>query len=209
MLYKNLTTSSSESTSTSASFSEDVITKISEKIFEKIDQRFSKMEEMINNLVSQLNINSNKMAELEKRIDSNEQFSRLNNLRVYGIKDSENGNNTVDAVLSLFKNKLGVELSKSSIDRCHRIGTFNPRKSRPVLVRFMTFQDRSDVYKNKKLLKKSGLVIREDLTKSRLEILKQAVNKMGPRNTWTSNGNIYIVHENRKIIVKCISDLPN
>lgn len=205
---KNTTSAgTSQSMSDLTMISEDMINKISGKLFEKIDQRLSKMEETINGFMKQINDNSYKLEELEKRIDSNEQYSRLNNLRIYGVKDLKN-ENTEDEVISIITNKLGIELPRTSIERCHRIGSFAAQKSRPILVRFAAFRVRCEVYKNKKMLKKSGVVIREDLTKSRLETLKKAVDKLGPKNVWTLNGNIHIIYENQKKIVKCIDDLP-
>nr|CAI5835073.1 unnamed protein product [Callosobruchus analis] len=59
------------------------------------------------------------------------------------------------------------------------------------------------VYENKKLLKSTGTVIREDLTQSKLKLLKDAINKL-ERNgrAWTVNSTIFCKYNGEQTIVK-------
>lgn len=192
---------------------EELISRICEKIDAKMDEKFNIIHETLNKLEAKIESinkkvdeNSRKINLIEKRIDTNEQFSRLNNLRIYGVKE-ETEEDVESLVLSLFKNKLDIELSTGDIDKCYRIGE-SKNNSRPILVRFVTFKIRSEVYINKKKLKKTGFVIREDLTKYRLDLVKKAADKFDPKNVWTMNGKVFIMYRKQKQIVESLEDLP-
>ena len=75
---------------------------------------------------------------------------------------------------------MGLNISKSALDRSHRIG--NPKtkkKSRPIIVKFVRYYDRRDVFMNKKCLKGKGKSITESLTAFRMQKLKNAKDKHG------------------------------
>lgn len=193
---------------------EELINKICQKIDAKMDEKFDIINEKINKwnenmegIKKTIENNSTRIDLIEKRIDINEQYSRLNNLRIYGIKESEE-ENVETLILSLFKNKMDVELLSGDIDKCYRLGEFKENNSRPILVRFVTFKARSEVYINKKKLKKTGFVIREDLTKYRLDLVKKAANKVESKNVWTMNGKVFIMYRKQKKIIECYEDLP-
>ncbi|PIK51268.1 hypothetical protein BSL78_11827 [Apostichopus japonicus] len=54
-----------------------------------------------------------------------EQYSRRNNLRIFGMKEDPN-ENTMDVFVKLAKEKLKLELNTDFIDRCHRLGRSTP-----------------------------------------------------------------------------------
>ncbi|KAG5872048.1 hypothetical protein JTB14_008340 [Gonioctena quinquepunctata] len=54
--------------------------------------------------------------------------------------------------------------------------------------------DRIELGKTKKkLLKGTGIIIREDLTKSRVELLNDTISKFGLKQVWTESGKIYLI----------------
>lgn len=58
---------------------------------------------------------------------------------------------------------------------------------------------RNEIYNSKKLLKGSGLVIKEDLTYERVKILEEASKRFSIANTWTKNGKVFAKVEGKII----------
>lgn len=187
--------------------SEDMITKIckqqTESISKHLDGKFAKMDQAINMFMEKVNENCKKIDKLEVTQDENEQQARLNNLRIYGIPEPENETQeqTEHQLLKMFKNKLKLDIKTSDIDRCYRIGVHKRDITRPIFVRFISFKNRSSVFQNKKMLKNTGFVIKEDLTRIRSSLLKKAVEKYGTKNVWTQNGKVFYSSNNRKCVI--------
>ena len=82
------------------------------------------------------------------------------------------------------------------IDRSHRIGkrdlsrNLRGRKAkiRPIVVKFISYQDRYDVFSNKKKLKDSKISIAENLSKERYVLFKKCVDFYGKHNCWSYRG---------------------
>ena len=85
-------------------------------------------------------------------------------------------------VASFIKDKMDIDLSVNDIDRIHRIGKPSPRKIRPIIVKFVRYNDRRKVFSNKKKLKNSGISITESSTARRMGELSKARNKYGFKN---------------------------
>jgi len=60
---------------------------------------------------------------------------------------------------------------------------------------------------SKSKLANTGMVIARSLTKRRLVILKEAQNKFGIKNTWTTKGNIYASIDGEKHLIKIFDDI--
>ena len=77
-----------------------------------------------------------------------------------------------------------------AIDRTHRIG--NPKKKKkkvwPLIVKFVRYYERKEVFCKKKYLKGKGISITESLTTFRMKKLKEAREKYGFKNVWTIDG---------------------
>ncbi|KAJ8982286.1 hypothetical protein NQ317_008015 [Molorchus minor] len=164
------------------------------------------MEQSISSLVKQVKNNAKKLDELEDVVDSNEQYARLMNLRVHGLKENERETSGMieDALLKLFKTNLKIDVTPGEIDRCYRVGKYKAGSIRPVLIRFVSFNTRSKIFNNKKLLKQTGYVIKEDLTQARLDLLKKATEKYGVKQVWTQNGKICTYISNRKKVIQSL-----
>ena len=89
---------------------------------------------------------------------------------------------------SFIKDKMDIDLSANDIDRSHRIGKPSPQKIRPIIVKFVRYNDRRKAFSNKKKLKNSGVPITESLTARRMGELSKARNKHGSKNVWTIDG---------------------
>ena len=114
-----------------------------------------------------------KVLKLEEAVDSAEQYSRRNCLRITGIQETDS-EVTDDIVISLARS-IDVELSLQDIDRSHRLGRpepgdINTRKPRDIIVKFATYRMRAKFYKARVLTKSRGhrgVFVNEHLTKSR------------------------------------------
>lgn len=64
------------------------------------------------------------------------------------------------------------------------------------------------MFRHKKLLKGTNITIREDLTKMRLSLLKEAVSHYSTKAVWTSDGVILVnIGKARPVRVKTEGDL--
>ena len=129
--------------------------------------------------------------------------------------------------LNICETKLNIgadnlNLIKSKISDVHRFraprndrnpqAANNTGKPRPLVVRFTDPKYRDMVYKKKKALKNSGIVIMEYLTKKRSDLLKLCFEKIPGSNTersiWTDNGKILVKLTGKDTVhIKDIHDL--
>lgn len=202
-----------------------------------IDKLVSKMTTRLESIVAEATTKSltavlDRVAELEKQVttlqervstldtslklrsDDLEQYQRRNNLRVFGIPET-NGEDTDKLVTKMFKEKLGVDVPVSRLDRSHRVGRkLDPRpgqdvRPRPIIVRFMSYQDRRQVFSAKKRLKSTGFSIREDLTSARVELLQMAAERFGRDRAWTLDGRIlWIDRQGTKGVASHFTEFP-
>lgn len=151
--------------------------------------------------------------DLALRCDELEQYQRRNNLRIFGLKEKD-GESTDALIVELCRDKLGMELPEDAVCRSHRVGkkkgpTPDGRQQhRPIIVRFVSYRDRRNVYSCKKKLKGTGVTIREDLTALRVKTWKTAVERHGLRNTWTQDGRIlWMGKDGRRGVATSLRDL--
>ncbi|KAK3909440.1 Protein unc-13-like protein C [Frankliniella fusca] len=156
----------------------------------------------------QLKLKDDKISDLERRIEESEQYSRRNNLRIFGVAEGPK-EDTNQVVMDVAKKIGACSITVSQIDRSHRIGKPGS-KPRPIIVKFIGYGPRRAMFSAKKALKGSGVTIREDLTKQRLDLLKQAAEAYYEKNVWTQDGVIMVkVGDNRPIRVRSASDLES
>lgn len=84
---------------------------------------------------------------------------------------------------------LNVHMNKQI--NCYPVGKYQNHKSGPILIKFATIDDRNNCFNTKRLLINSGIIIKDDLTKDRVQIIKLFNDKFGCRNTWSQFGTIY------------------
>ena len=107
---------------------------------------------------------------------------------------------TDDVVVSMLQEKLEFEISIKDIDRSHRIGKPSSRKKRPIIVKFVRYNNRHKVYSNKKRSKDSGISITESLTAYRMGQLNKACDKHGFRNVWNHDGIMMVRFSSKKMV---------
>ena len=120
-----------------------------------------------------------------------EQYSRRNLILIHGLPEAK-GEDTDSLVIKTVKEKMGLDISSADIDRTHRLGVppKQSRKVRPVIVKFVRYNDQKKNYTNKKLLKETKVSIADSLTAHHVAKLKEAKKKFGFDNVWSNDGRI-------------------
>ena len=199
----------------------DFIQTFTEKVTTAILEVTNKVIEDHENKISEL---SNKNRELEAKIDSLQQYSRRNSVRIFGIPEN-NEEDIQEKVLEIFRENLKLEITADHVDACHRVGkrstgsetkvntrstkSTKPQPPRGVIVKFVNHNYRQRVYDGKRCLKGTKIVIREDLTRDSLNLVKAACERFGEKNVWTYNGNVYASVSGKRCRIKSIDDLKH
>ena len=94
----------------------------------------------------------------------------------------ENSNEDMDKlVINIINNDLEIDLMEVAIDRTHRNG--EPKKkrktARSIIVKFVRYYDRNEVFSKKKHVKGKDILITECLTSFRMNKLEEAREKCG------------------------------
>uniref|UniRef100_L7LWR8 Putative tick transposon n=1 Tax=Rhipicephalus pulchellus TaxID=72859 RepID=L7LWR8_RHIPC len=181
-----------------------------EEAFSEIRARLSKIEsdcssiKQLNTDVSSLRTTTeqitNRIVNLETRIDDSEDRSRRNNLVFFGIVDAERETwaQSERLVIDVCQTNLGVTMQSRDIERAHRLGRFRQNKNRPIIVRLNNFKDKEQILSCAKKLKDSGISISEDYSHStriaRKSLVAFAKDKSTP----------YKLRHNKLIIDNCV-----
>ena len=75
----------------------------------------------IGDMESKLTDHSERIRALERKLEDSEQYSRRNCVRIFGIPERK-GEQTDDIVLTIAKEKLGIDIDINDIDRSRRTG---------------------------------------------------------------------------------------
>lgn len=123
-----------------------------------------------------------------------EQYTRKSSIRIFGLHDDEKEKveNTCEKVCDLLKTKLEMEIANSDIDIAHRLGRFNNKKNRPVIVKFMCRRKKMECIANRYKLKGTRTVIKDDLTQINQNVLDVCNYDERIQKSWTDNGKLYV-----------------
>ncbi|XP_022903943.2 uncharacterized protein [Onthophagus taurus] len=160
-----------------------------------IHEKCDNIEKQISKQISgEIQVLKRRCDEIDKsgsdKIDRLEQYGRRNNLRLFGVKETPEENTDL-VVLNIFKSYLGEELDISAIQRSHRIGKIKEKYNRAIIIKFSSYRVRSKIYSLKSQLKGTRVVIKEDLTRARADMVKELVDDYGKGRVWTMDGIIY------------------
>lgn len=188
--------------------SKEELLELFSNVLQPLRDSVNKLQETVQDLQNELAIKDERINNLESLVyeglDEREQYSRRNNIRIFGIQESDN-EDTDQVVLDLAA-KLGVPLVKQQIDRSHRVGR-KGTKPRPIIVKLVSYAQRKALFMAKKSLKGTGTFVCEDLTKSRRELLKKIVEAYSKEKVWTIDGTILVnVGESRPFRARFESD---
>lgn len=173
---------------------ESLITRISaavsSNIIDEMNAKIASVKMLIDNTNAVVSENSALIKKVDHKVDNLEQYTRRNNLRIYGI-DEERGENTDKLIIESVNKILGPIMSIDDVERSHRIGKFQGNKPRPIIVKFLSYRKRKQIYDLKSKFKGTPCVINEDLTTYRYKVLQAAKSKYGSTHVWSSDGNLF------------------
>ena len=137
-----------------------MLDKFDESEIERQEQK--KVIQELRDEVSSLN---KKLSNITVQVDWQEQYSRRNYFLIHGITEGIQ-ENTDALALQIFREKLDIELTQRDLDQTHLISKNDKgsNRPRPVIVNFIRYHDRKQVFPKKKKLKNSEILITENLT---------------------------------------------
>ncbi|KAG5865066.1 hypothetical protein JTB14_011899 [Gonioctena quinquepunctata] len=165
------------------------ITKVISEKFEREIDSLKKENEKFQDTIANQNILINGM---ERKQEKFEQSLRSKNLRIYGVKENRN-ESCIQNIMAIINERMNLKVSESDVESCYRAGKSVTDSNRPIMVKFYNRYHKHIVNNNKKLLKKTGIIIREDLTYEQIKLLKAAISRVGETGkVWTNQGKLFI-----------------
>ncbi|KAJ8914495.1 hypothetical protein NQ315_002767 [Exocentrus adspersus] len=180
-----------------------------DKKFSKLSDKLSELSDGFKVLTEVVDVNKKAIQSIRTTADYLEQYHKRNTLRFHGLPESLPRGNDMSTILSFIEDKMQIQCTKNDIDSIFRASKLidAANKPRSLIVNFVTNIKRNEVYSAKKRLKNSGVVVFEDLSKSRFHLLSEAKKKYGNRDVWTTGGKVYVLRENKKWVVNSVDDL--
>ena len=129
--------------------------------FDDFERGRLEKEKIIKDLKEEVTYLREKVDDIIAETDRQEQYSRRNCLPIHGIPENKNENTNVLA-MEVIDTKMDIKITENDIDRTHRIEKpKNNGKPRPVIIKFVRYNDRKKVFSS---TKDSGVSITESLT---------------------------------------------
>ena len=134
------------------------------------------------------------------RLNDLEQYSRKNNVRVFGIPDKDRGekaHQSEQLVLNLFKEKLGINwLNHDNIEIAHRTGQYSEKSNRAIIVKFTSRKAKNEIIMKRSQLKGSKVSIAEDLTVENVRRLRELSALDVCAQSWSFGGKLFCKNGN-------------
>ena len=202
-----LTLSDDQLSQITSSIHESINTQIENMVGKIVHGVLSGLHDRMTDLENENQQLKKKLQIVESRLDSAEQYSRRNCVRISGIPESKD--ESVDNKVMSLADAINSGLFIEEIDRAHRIGkpkdpSLNIRP-RDIIVKFVSYRSRQKIMKRKSQLKVNGYegaYINEDLTKDRREVFFQAralVREKRVVSAWSSDGVILVKDKNQRV----------
>ncbi len=147
--------------------------------------------------------------QLKDAADELEQYGRRNAVRIWSKAMPEHPGEDTDKLVLEYAEKVGVDLPPEYIGRSHRVGRPAPGKTRPIIVKFTTYNMRRKVFDARKNCQ--DVYVSEDLTRLRSSILyKSRLERNYGRfqHCWSSDGRINVrLPDNSKHVITTLAQL--
>ena len=172
------------------------------------------INEEIASLQCQVKMLKSKLAEASTKANDNEQYSRRNNIRIFGLAEFE-GEDCYDVVLKLCQNDLDTIVTRDELDRAHRVGKpKEPRDGqsspppRAMIVKLAGHSAKMKFFRARRKLGPKKIFINEDLTKEDHKLLLH-VKKRCPEgvSVYSVDGSIMARTSDRVYRIKRMEDL--
>ena len=173
-------------------------------VVENHQTQIQKLVEENLQLKSELGDERHKSALLASKLNDQEQYSRRNNVRVFGVKDTnpkENAEQSEQKVLTLFNSILERPLQPGDIEIAHRTGRFTDKADRSIIVKLISRKAKIALIRNRKKLKGKKQSIAEDLTTQNVRLLQKAKELACVVQTWSTEGRLFAKSATDKVKV--------
>ena len=143
-------------------------------------------------------------------IDRLEQYSRRENVRIFGLAETQ-GENTNTVFIDMARD-VGVTITPADISVSHRLGRpggSSDAKPRPLIVKLVRRDSKIELMRNKKKMrsmeKYRHVYVNDDLTTQRSKLVRILKGEKEIKSVWTIDGRINCTfdrdgHEVRKVI---------
>ena len=140
----------------------------------------------------ELKMMRDQMLKIKSHAVSNEQYSRKNNVKIFGLADAAGDaeEKCAEVVLNLLNSKLDVKLRPEQIAVAHRVRS--RAKPAPMIVRFSDHATKMAVMRQRKTMKGSGKSIGEDLCRDLMEVYNRVKNDPRVSGVWAWNGQVFV-----------------
>lgn len=176
------------------------LSNLESELFEA-NQEIARLKKENSTLSTRIDNVTDKVANLDKRVivtenevEELEMYGRRNGIRIYGVEETGPAEDCVKLATDIFATKLGINVEKSDISRAHRVGkpSRDPRikTKRAIILKFTRHDRKEEIIRARRNLKRSGIVIREDLTAKRFGLIREASNIVGVNSVWSNDGRI-------------------
>ena len=117
-------------------------------------------------------------------------------LLLHGINENKN-EKTDDLYLAMINEQRELSITEADIECTHWIGKLRDagQKLRPIILKFVRYNYRKNVFNRKKKLKGKNIAITESLTATEMKKLKEAREICNFQNVRTSDGKILFTDE--------------
>ena len=222
----------------------DEFEKCEQKLRDLIDQKLGCLHDLevsvdkkirqLHDFQKSIDSDREKVSEVTRDLHDLQQYSRRNNIRIFGIP--EKPEEDTDALVCGVAEKIGAHITTRDIDRSHRVGRRTPQPTndtsrdnsyaavagspkdnspRPIIVKLISYKSKLAFIRNRRLLKGSGVVVAEDLTKMNAKLLSDTFHHEKVCSAWSTDGRIFATikttngREMRKLITshKTLSNL--
>lgn len=180
----------------------------------KLESFRTSVMQSVANLKSELSKITGKICEVDRVLEGRQQETFLNNIVIKGLPEEES-EDLMQTVLRVINTRIlhnvrpKSQLNPSDLNFCRRLGKKSDKHSRPISVQFVNRWMRDSVFTQKKFLKGSGIVVVEQLVKTRLKLFKMVRDKFEAKSCWTWRGNIFVSIRGERKQIKGDLDIAN
>ncbi|XP_056021932.1 uncharacterized protein LOC130054887 [Ostrea edulis] len=138
----------------------------------------------------------------------NEQYSRKNNIKIYGIPETKR-DNIVEIVKSTLKKKGCVEVDHRDIEAVHRIPGSRPNAPRPILMKMRNNDKKANIMRYRSAVKDSPVNVRlgDDVTKENRELIVRLLDHESITSAWYFNGSVYGNIKGKRVKFDILDDI--
>lgn len=133
---------------------------------DQVSVEVTSLKNKVSKLSEECDLLRSKNEVLENKLDKLENQSRRSNLVFYNVQDDgkETWEQSEAIIRDIVKNKMGVDLQSSDIERAHRLGIRTGVKDRPIIVKFSEYKKKDEILRNTRSLSGLAIGISEDFS---------------------------------------------